>query len=173
MYKFDDTGVPRGATGRLLIRRDITQPDLLCFDCEWVKPRDDFGTKPNGKPRSQCKKCVYVYIRERYKTDSTKWREYSIKHHYHISLEEYDAMYKSQDGKCAICGQPETVTKNGDKVTRLSIDHDHSCCPTRGKSCGKCIRGLLCSLCNNAIGVIEKVGSVEPFAAYLVQHARG
>jgi hypothetical protein len=42
---------------------------------------------------------------------------------------------------------------------RICADHDHHCCPgqpkQRAKTCGKCIRGLLCFRCNTALGYIE------------------
>lgn len=66
-----------------------------------------------------------------------------------ITPERYATMFVAQDGLCAICGNDEP---REDRV--LSIDHDHSCCP--GKlSCGKCVRGLLCSLCNPALGAFR------------------
>lgn len=35
----------------------------------------------------------------------------------------------------------------------LVVDHDHSCCPTG--SCGKCVRGVVCSPCNTRLGKVE------------------
>ena len=68
---------------------------------------------------------------------------------YNVTREQYEEMFKSQDGRCAICGNPP---KEGGKG--LHVDHDHGCCPG-GKSCGKCVRGLLCSSCNTAIGLLK------------------
>jgi hypothetical protein len=62
-----------------------------------------------------------------------------------ITPEQYDAMLAAQDGGCAICAEPPG-TEN------LHIDHDHACCPGQ-RSCGKCLRGLLCSNCNTALGL--------------------
>ena len=67
---------------------------------------------------------------------------------YNMSLEDYASWFEKQGGVCAICGQPP---KDGED---LSVDHDHRCCPA-GKSCGKCIRGLLCHGCNMRLGQLE------------------
>lgn len=62
-----------------------------------------------------------------------------------ISPERFYEMVEEQGGVCAICKQPELRG-------RLRIDHDHACCSGRGRSCGKCIRGLLCISCNASLG---------------------
>jgi hypothetical protein len=62
-----------------------------------------------------------------------------------LTVEDYIDLERSQNGVCAICKDPE-INKR-----RLSVDHNHSCCPGSG-SCGKCIRGLLCSNCNTFLG---------------------
>lgn len=67
---------------------------------------------------------------------------------YNISIDDYEKLFKEQNGLCAICKQPETVKKY------LSVDHDHSCCDNH-KSCGKCIRGLLCHKCNKGLGMFN------------------
>jgi hypothetical protein len=67
---------------------------------------------------------------------------------YGLSIEEYDNFFVEHGNVCAICQKPERLAR------RLSIDHDHKCCPSF-KSCGTCIRGLLCSLCNQGIGCLS------------------
>jgi hypothetical protein len=67
---------------------------------------------------------------------------------YNLSMDQLEAMEADQGGRCAICGDVET-TKGS-----LSVDHDHNCCPGTG-SCGECVRGLLCSNCNRALGLLK------------------
>lgn len=62
-----------------------------------------------------------------------------------LTVSEFDARVLAQGGLCAICSLPEPLHPE------LSIDHDHRCCPGK-TSCGKCVRGLLCSRCNPSIG---------------------
>lgn len=56
---------------------------------------------------------------------------------YGITLDEYEALLTAQRGGCAICSG---VNKDG---RNLFVDHDH----TTGA-----VRGLLCNLCNRALG---------------------
>jgi hypothetical protein len=61
----------------------------------------------------------------------------------------------ANDPRCALCRRTFYTGKNhGVGSGGLAVDHDHNCCQT-GKSCGKCVRGLLCSTCNRSLGHAE------------------
>lgn len=62
---------------------------------------------------------------------------------YGITQQQFDLLWHQQEGACAICRQP-AYTGTGDR--ELSIDHDH----ITGK-----VRGLLCTHCNTALGMLR------------------
>lgn len=70
-----------------------------------------------------------------------------LKRQYNMTLEQYDKILEEQENGCAICGSEVTETP-------YFIDHDHKCCPG-AKSCGECVRGLLCMMCNSALGMLK------------------
>lgn len=87
-------------------------------------------------------------------------REKDLWYRYRLTPGDYEKLLTDQDGRCAICRQ----------VSELEVDHDHACCPGR-RSCGKCIRGLLCSLCNRILGMANDSPVVLVKAAtYLGRH---
>jgi hypothetical protein len=61
----------------------------------------------------------------------------------------YTAALAKQGGACAIC---RSAAPGGQG--RFHVDHDHACCAGRS-TCGKCVRGLLCSACNAGIGLFQ------------------
>ena len=65
---------------------------------------------------------------------------------YNIRIQDLEKMHEEQDDRCAICGRSEVIDGRS-----LVVDHDHRCCAGQ-KSCGECIRALLCSSCNRALG---------------------
>jgi hypothetical protein len=84
---------------------------------------------------------------------------------FHVTADEYAAMERSQKGCCAICGRKQTEIKGRAKL--LAIDHDKECCSGQ-KSCGSCVRGLLCSACNTALGLFQDdVGVLNSAVRYL------
>jgi len=66
-------------------------------------------------------------------------RKSQLRKKYSMSMEDYESLFKMQNGKCAICGHPPNRR-------RLGVDHDHNT---------GAIRGLLCSKCNAGIGSLD------------------
>lgn len=60
---------------------------------------------------------------------------------YGITSDEYNELFESQQGRCAICGGHQTEFKK-----RLHVDHDHD----TGQ-----VRGLLCGTCNTGLGMFR------------------
>lgn len=70
-------------------------------------------------------------------------KENVIRNTYKIDISEYRERIANG---CEICG---------DKPERsLHVDHDHNCC-NGIKSCGACVRGIVCNGCNKAIDKYE------------------
>lgn len=82
-------------------------------------------------------------------------RKYGLKKN-NITPEQYDALLLAQGGKCAVCESPEY--RKG-TTHRFAVDHDHDCCPGE-VTCGDCIRGLLCSACNTAAGLLKENSNI-------------
>lgn len=70
-----------------------------------------------------------------------------------ITEEQFNRLLEAQGYACGMCHEPF------EEDQRMFADHDHACCPKQltatAKTCGKCIRGLLCFRCNTALGYIE------------------
>lgn len=77
--------------------------------------------------------------------------------------EKYDQMAAEQGHVCAMCGEPETETRNG-KVLWLSVDHDHIT---------GLVRALLCKRCNRVLGILkDSVVFLEKVIQYLKAHGK-
>lgn len=67
---------------------------------------------------------------------------------YGLTFDQFSQMLRDQQGLCGVCRKPlGTITK------RIAIDHDHACCASTIRTCGKCVRGLLCIPCNTGLGM--------------------
>jgi len=85
-------------------------------------------------------------------------RNWHIKNHYGITEEQYNNLFKQQNGLCAICDRPETRIFKG-KLSKLNVDHNH----TTNK-----IRGLICMSCNIALGKVDdNILILEAMIGYL------
>lgn len=111
----------------------------ICTKCDKEKSLIDFNVRQtiHGSYQSWCRDCQKKY-RQKYNHHHNH-----LQYKFGISEAQYELILKSQNEVCAICGQPETMKRNGSKVQPLSVDHCHKTSK---------IRGLLCSNCNKALG---------------------
>ena len=100
---------------------------------------------------SQCKVCCAKKSEEWKGNNKEKIAGYRRKAKYGITPEQFNDMYDSQGGKCKICGG-EII--NGTK----------SCCVDHCHITGE-IRGLLCSRCNQGLGLFQDSSSYLTRAA--------
>ncbi len=129
---------------------DFSDKGKSCQRCGEYKPVADFWRQKATKDglQSYCKPCK--------KSDQLESRRKSpavaLKYKYNITMEEYLDRLNRQNGVCAICKEQESAISEWDgEPKRLSVDHDHRCCPGH-RSCGKCVRGLICRRCNSMLG---------------------
>jgi hypothetical protein len=95
-----------------------------------------------------------------------RWRRNHKFRRLGVTEAEYLAMLEAQGNACAMCRRPFGAAE------RVFADHDHACCPAQvdqtAKTCGKCIRGLLCFRCNTALGYVELYGKMA--SSYLSRY---
>lgn len=88
--------------------------------------------------------------RDKFKLNVRKAR---LKFDYGITLDEYNSILSSQNGRCAICKSLPSINR------RLCVDHNHS---------NKKVRGLLCDRCNKALGLLhDDISSLKSAINYL------
>lgn len=123
-----------------------------CATCKESKAIDCFTSYLESRTQkrrieSRCKDCEAIRNKNYFKNNpgyiTSRHRKWAIQNRYGLSLDEYNNFLEKQNGVCAICGLLDKKS--------LAIDHDRSCC-FEGGSCGKCVRGLLCTNCNNGLG---------------------
>ena len=129
--------------------------------CPHANPRSihafDFEYhQPDGR-HPWCHRCIrdpkqgYKEFRKR------QVKGHALKYKYGITIDEYDKMFESQNGCCAICNRPSTEMKRA-----LATDHDH----ITGK-----VRGLLCDTCNRGLGYFkDSLDLVNKVSEYLKTH---
>lgn len=126
-----------------------------CSRCGIQKPESEFYKRWDKRrskryPTSRCKTCDYEeHKRWVSSTDPAYHKKRFSKKKcasYGITLDEYNALFVIQDGKCAICNRQETKTLRGNVIS-LAVDHNHNT---------GTVRGLLCSHCNTLIGLCRE-----------------
>lgn len=134
-----------------------------CSKCFVWKPEADFQKSKNRPDGLQhmCRECKA----DHYRKNADAVRDNMRKQRFGITREEFDALFIAQGERCAICLGDDPGS------AFWSVDHDHACCPGSEKTCGKCIRGILCARCNHALGhARDSVEVLSAMIAYLGNH---
>lgn len=79
---------------------------------------------------------------------------------YNLTDHGYRTLLRRQHNRCAAC--KKKFGTHNESVP--CVDHDRACC-SGARSCGRCVRGLLCRRCNRLLGVIERNSKL--FSIYL------
>jgi Recombination endonuclease VII len=117
---------------------------LACIDCG--KDRTAKAQRPG-----RCPACKKEHARKRAALGRAegRWKKaepsaqmvWNLRRNYGLTVAQYEEMTKNG---CYVCGS----------FNRLCVDHDHRCCDS-ARSCGKCIRGVLCDACNSTLGRVH------------------
>lgn len=149
-----------------------------CKKCNLLKSeKDDFyfhSTKQ--KYENVCKECqraqstanyhrnterYSAYNSAKYSGNKAAYRDRALRRKFSITLEQYNQMWEAQNGLCAICGEGESVGRNGVR-NQLAVDHNHET---------GMVRSLLCSNCNQGLGRFkDELRLVRLAVAYLEGH---
>ena len=138
-----------------------------CHGCRKSKELESFSfyNKKLNKRRTSCRECEAIRYQKYKKQEGDRlrksWRDASKKYHspetrrhrtlkkYGIDQSDYELMYDTQNGCCAICKL---------KIA-LVIDHCHS----SGQ-----VRGLLCNGCNLGLGYFkDNIVNLEQAKIYI------
>lgn len=86
--------------------------------------------------------------------------ERNLRRNYRMTPDDFNKLWKDQDGKCAIC--QIDMQPRGRKLDAAAVDHNHA----TGE-----VRGLLCRACNHGIGCLKDSPDVLKAAAkYLIEN---
>ena len=95
-------------------------------------------------------------LRDYYRADPDRLRNSKLRRRFGITLAQYRAISAEQNGKCAICG-------GQDEGKLLAVDHSHKT---------GAIRGLLCQMCNRALGAFQDDPAILARAIEYLEEAR-
>lgn len=136
-----------------------------CTDCHISKIATAFskqkrknGTYGTYGRRSTCKTCRVETETRRYVSESPERKQsrrnkFLIKK-YGITIDQYNQMFISQNGRCSGCDRHQNELSKS-----LAVDHDHKT---------GIVRGLLCANCNLLIGFSYDIpAALRNLAVYL------
>lgn len=142
----------RGKDGRcdackLIRAAEYRQRRIRCSTCRLLKVPAEFSKNSRTKTGFQnaCKSCMQNYSAGRVVNDHV--RNMRRRNFFGLTEQDVEQILRQQNGCCAIC----RTNDPGGRYGTWCVDHDRACCPT-SKSCGNCVRGLLCHHCNWGLG---------------------
>lgn len=127
--------------------------EIICYTCKTAKPEDEYHWQVRGvKRKGVCKECHRAYRRAHYLENQQKYIDKAkawtaaqggrIQEKYRLDPKAFEALRERHSGLCWACREaPGQV-----------VDHDHGCCASNTRTCGKCVRGWLCHPCNKGLG---------------------
>lgn len=127
-----------------------------CSRCKKDKPVIQFNKRARAKDGllSNCIECQREYTKSHYQNNKDYYKNKAAKQRqlnpdyktrYNLTEERYIQLLSRYQGKCWICKDMDAI----------HIDHDHKCCNENARSCGKCVRGILCPNCNRGLGMFR------------------
>lgn len=142
-----------------------------CRICNEEKSFDEFykNIKSSDGRQYRCIPCTKLTVIEWQKENPEKYNEKRFKYlkskyasrrdkrllkEYGINQQQYNSLFSSQNGMCAVCcAEQITLSKP------LYVDHDHL---------SGLVRGLLCQHCNTGIGMMrESIDLLKKAISYL------
>jgi hypothetical protein len=119
-----------------------------CSRCRKVKALTAFTLENKIYPSSRCKVCTNELMKDIYARQDRAVVRRQKK--YNLTDEDYQAMLLAQNGLCFLCVKRKAI----------NVDHDHA----TGR-----VRGLLCSSCNQALGILgDTSAAFERVLQYVV-----
>lgn len=142
----------RRARGDTLLRDDLGRKKCSSC-CEWLD-ESEFGVAERALDglRPVCRTCRSSQVREyqRGLSAGEKKRRW-LWRRYQKTAQWFDTTLDVQGYLCAVCSTDDPGTKG------WAVDHDHKCCPQPqpASTCGNCVRGIVCTRCNLALGQVD------------------
>lgn len=157
--------------------KDLSEDMFYAGSTTWCKPclkqynaeryRNKKSSTPSASGTKICSTCksdlpVSYFKRQLINSDGLMgecmecYRNRILVRKFGITSAIYDTMLKEQNGVCAICEKPCNTGR------MLAVDHCHK----TGK-----VRGLLCSKCNRALGLLEENKNIiSSMIGYIDKH---
>lgn len=159
-----------------MVNKNWSLDGRVCRDCQQFKPLSEYNLRKTGTPYTLCRPCFAADIKKRaakkevlpgdsvrsctdcgaskiiseFPRNSNSAGGYLNRckgcYARRVSIGTW-GIDTSLNTHCDICEEPF----NRDRDRQVVVDHDHTCCPGN-KSCGKCVRGVLCPKCNWGLG---------------------